>query len=213
MLEPLTPDADPRPAQRAGRRDTSEAILSCAEELLQRRGFGGFAYQHIAVQLGIRNAAIHYHFPVKEDLGVALVRRYRLRFREWIEGLPRHADAWSQLQAYFTTYTGYLADPAIPGDCRLCPAGALAAEFGALPEAMQLEVRLLMRDMQDWLRHTLDEGRRACVLCFDGDPLDKAVEVGALLQGGLQIARVSGSKRFHRLVEQLAADLRPAAIV
>src|SRR5690606_534164 len=130
-----------------------------------------------------------------------LIRRYRLRFREWIEGLPQHADAWARLQAYFATYADYLADPSASGQCRLCPGGALAAEFGSLPEAMQLEARLLMRDVQDWLRHTLDDGRRAGALRFSGDPLDKAVEIGAVLQGGLQIARVSGAKRFHRLVE------------
>ena len=52
-----------------GGRNTRGAILDAAEELLQRRGYNAFSYHHIAVQLGIRNAAIHYHFPAKEDLG------------------------------------------------------------------------------------------------------------------------------------------------
>ena len=84
-------------------RDTREEILNCAEELLQRRGYNAFSYQHIAVQLGIRNAAIHYHFPAKEDLGVALVQRYRQRFRDWCEQMAAEPDAWTRLQAYFKT--------------------------------------------------------------------------------------------------------------
>jgi TetR/AcrR family transcriptional regulator, transcriptional repressor for nem operon len=196
--------------RRASRRDTREAILECAEELLQRRGYGGFAYQHIAVQLGIRNAAIHYHFPAKEDLGIALIRRYRERFCQWAEALPTSLDAWARLQAYFGTYRSYLTERAGEDGCRLCPGGALAAEFCALPEPMRHEARLLMRDVQDWLRRTLDDGRRDGVLQFNGDALDKAVEIGAALQGGIQIARIAGVAHFGQLLDQLALELNPA---
>jgi TetR/AcrR family transcriptional regulator, transcriptional repressor for nem operon len=195
--------------RRGPRRDTREAILECAEELLQRRGYSGFAYQHIAVQLGIRNAAIHYHFPAKEDLGIALIRRYRERFDAWAAALPGALDAWSRLQAYFGTYRSYLAQRDADDDCRLCPGGALAAEFCALPEPMRLEARLLMRDVQDWLRRTLEDGRRDGVLQFNGDVRDKAVEIGAALQGGIQIARIAGVERFAQLLDQMALELNP----
>lgn len=208
MLHAAAPAADAR-ARPAGRRDTREAILECAEELLQRRGYGGFAYQHIAVQLGIRNAAIHYHFPSKEDLGVTLVRRYRERFHEWVASLPRESDAWARVQAWFNTYRAYLGEPTSADDCLLCPGGALASEFCALPEPMRLEMRLLMRDAQDWLRTTLEQGRRDGVLQFNGDALDKAIEIGAALQGGIQIARMSGAARFRQLLDQLALELNP----
>ena len=208
MLHPAVPADDAR-ARRAGRRDTREAILECAEELLQRRGYGGFAYQHIAVQLGIRNAAIHYHFPSKEDLGVALVRRYRERFGQWVASLAEDLDAWARLQAYFATYRAYLGEPQSADGCRLCPGGALAPEFCALPEPMRLETRLLMRDVQDWLGATLEQGRRDGVLQFNGDALDKAVEIGAALQGGIQIARMAGAAKFRQLLDQLALELNP----
>jgi AcrR family transcriptional regulator len=106
MLQPVEDQPAPRPAGRI-KRDTREEILNCAEELLQCRGFNGFSYQHIAVQLGIRNAAIHYHFPVKDDLGVALVQRYRERFHHW-SAMLEGVDAWTQLQGYFSTYSDYL---------------------------------------------------------------------------------------------------------
>jgi TetR/AcrR family transcriptional repressor of nem operon len=208
MLHTVSEAEDVR-SRRGGRRDTREAILECAEELLQRRGYGGFAYQHIAVQLGIRNAAIHYHFPSKEDLGITLVRRYRERFANWVAALPDQLDAWSRLQAYFSTYRAYVAERKSADDCLLCPGGALASEFCALPEAMRLETRLLMRDAQDWLCATLEQGRRDGVLQFNGDALDKAIEIGAALQGGIQIARMSGIARFRQLLDQLALELNP----
>jgi len=190
-----------RRTQRNGR-DTREEILNCAEELLQRRGYNAFSYQHIAVQLGIRNAAIHYHFPAKEDLGVALVQRYRQRFRDWCEQMLQEPDAWSRLQAYFKTYVDYLE-----AQCKICPGGVLGSEYEAIPERMQQEARLLMREIFEWLVETLDLGRQQGNLHYPGETRHKAIEIGAALQGGLQIARMAGQERFHQVLEQLGLEL------
>ncbi len=201
MLESLVKDR----LRLRPRRDTREEILNAAEDLLQRRGYNAFSYQHIAVHPGIRNAAIHYHFPGKEDLGVALVRRFRQRFRDWTDSVAALPDAWARLQAFFGTYLEYL-DVA---DMRICPVGVLGSEFGAIPEPMRHEARLLMREHYEWMSDTLQCGRDDGSLCFAGDPRSRAVALGAALQGGLQIARMAGALRFHQVLEQLALDLRP----
>lgn len=187
--------------QRNGR-DTREEILNCAEELLQRRGYNAFSYQHIAVQLGIRNAAIHYHFHGKEDLGVALVQRYRQRFRDWCEQITAEPNAWERMRAYFKTYVDFL-----DAQCKICPGGVLGSEYEAIPERMQQEARLLMREIFEWLVETLDLGRQQGSLHYPGDARHKAVEIGAALQGGLQIARMAGTERFHQVLEQLGLEL------
>src|SRR5438128_8157538 len=104
--------------RRRGSRDTREEILQTAEGLWQRRGYNGFSYHHIAVQLGIRNAAIHYHFPSKESLGVALIQRYRKRFRDWFAQVRQTENAWVRLQDYFNLYVEYFK-----AECRVCPSG------------------------------------------------------------------------------------------
>lgn len=203
MLEAvLNPVMKMRKRTPRGGRDTREEILNCAEELLQRRGYNGFSYQHIAVQLGIRNAAIHYHFPSKETLGVALVQRYRQRFRDWVAQAAQLETAWDRVQAYFRTYVDYLE-----AQCRICPAGVLGTEFEAIPEEMRQEARLLMREIGDWLADTLDEGRVSGSLHFIGNSRHKALVLGAALQGALQIARMSGQDRFHQILGQLSLDL------
>ena len=106
-------------------RDTSEEILNAAEDLLQRRGYNAFSYHHIAVQLGVRNAAIHYHYPSKESLGVALVKRYQERFRAWIDKTDGTACAWARLQAYFQTYIDFLQADHLVGDAVGLVAGAV----------------------------------------------------------------------------------------
>lgn len=188
--------------RRSRRRDTGEEILNAAEALLQRRGYNAFSYQHIAVQLGVRNAAIHYHFPAKEDLGVALVRRYQARFREWTATTSRYDCAWARLQAYFRTYNDFLV-----ADGKCCPGGVLGAEFHAIPETMREQARTLMREHYEWLIKTLEQGRAQGVMRYAGRSEDKAVEIGAALQGALQISRIAGPERFHQVLAQLSLEL------
>ena len=57
--------------------DTREKIMDRAAHLLMNRGFNGFSYRDISSHLGVKNAAVHYHFPAKADLAMALVDEYR----------------------------------------------------------------------------------------------------------------------------------------
>jgi len=182
-------------------RDTDEQILNAAEDLLQRRGYNGFSYHHIAVQLGVRNAAIHYHFRSKEDLGVTLIKRYQQRFRDW-KAVHDGMDAWTRLRAYFQTYIDFLE-----AGRKCCPGGVLGTEFHAIPEPMREQARALMRETYEWLVETLEHGRAQGSLAFTGRVEDKAIEIGAALQGGLQIARLAGPERFHQVLTQLSLDL------
>lgn len=197
----------PRRAARGPRRgrDTREEILDAAEELLQRRGYNAFSYHHIAVQIGIRNAAIHYHFPAKEDLGIELVRRFRTQFSEWIVSQEAASDdPWALLDAYFEFYIDYLE-----AGGKVCFSGMLGAEFHAIPDGMREEARQTMEAIYLWLISVLERGAAAGRIRFSGAAEAKALELGAALQGGLQVARVAGAHRFHQIVAQLRHELGP----
>jgi TetR/AcrR family transcriptional repressor of nem operon len=188
-------------------RNTRDLILDAAQELLQRRSYNAFSYQHIAVQLGIRNAAIHYHFPSKADLGIALIRRYRERYRNFRQEIEASTqDPWELLQGFFKIYVDYLE----AGDM-VCPGGVLGAEFSAIPETMQEETRLMLREVYEWLISVLTRGLEAGRLRFSGSPESKALEIGCALQGALQIARCTDKSRFHAVLQQIEADLHPGA--
>lgn len=187
--------------------DTREQILDAAEDLLLRRSYNAFSYQHISVQLGIRNAAIHYHFPSKADLGAELIKRYRERFSIWIQQLEDSTDdAWKLLQGYFQLYAHYLE---AEGGSKACPSGVLGIEFGAIPDQMKEETRMMLAEIYEWLISVLQRGRETGRLQFCGTVEGKAIELGCALQGALQIARCTQPSRFHQVLEQLEADLKP----
>ncbi len=199
----LKPPMRRRPVR--GGRDTREEILLAAEELLLRRGFNGFSYQHIAVRLCIRNAAIHYHFPTKEHLGVALLRRYRLRFLNWTDEAAQCSTAFDRLASYLQTYSDHL-----DGGWPICPVGIFGAEFDAIPDLMQREAQMLMRDIYEWIVSMLQAGRDEGSLAYTGDARDKALELAAALQGALQFARIGGRERFEQVFRQIKLEMSPA---
>ena len=195
----------PLPAPAAAT-DTRTRILDLAEGLLLERGFNAFSYQHIARELGLKPAAIHYHYPAKDDLGLALVRRQLGRLRKWRD-LPRVAalPPAAQLEALLAVYTGHLAR-----ERRVCLFGALAADFRTLPPAMQAELQTFNRELTDWLAQVLAAGRATGTLTFVGSPAAKALHVLTTLAGALQVARVHDETPFRAILGQLRLELLPA---
>ena len=186
-------------------RDTKREILDTAEAMLQERGFNAFSYQHIAERLGVKNAAIHYHFRSKADLGVAVIERYRRRFARWAEKLDvEERDPWRKLEAYFQIYLDFKMHGG-----RICPSGILQAEYHSIPEEMRTSASALIVDLQQWLTKLLAEGQEQEAFRFPGEPADQAMVIGATLQGALQIARAWGPERFDAALEQLRRQMRP----
>jgi AcrR family transcriptional regulator len=183
--------------------NTKRAILDLAETLLQDKGFNGFSYAHIASELGVKNAAVHYHFPTKENLGCAVVQRYRDRFQLWINNARvKDLSPQEKLNWFFDIYANMRADHG-----KVCIAGALEAEFNSIPDALRDQTQSLTSELLTWLAATLNEGRGAGVFQFNGEPADKAALILSSLQGGLQIARALGVEKFQAVIQQHKQDL------
>src|SRR6185436_10208892 len=68
---------------------TAEQILDLAETLIQTRSYSAFSYQDVSDALGLTKASIHYHFPSKAELGVAVIDRYVARFGAQLAALEQ----------------------------------------------------------------------------------------------------------------------------
>ncbi|MEN9564431.1 MAG: hypothetical protein RIR73_2675, partial [Chloroflexota bacterium] len=103
--------------------NSKRTILNLGETLLQDKGFNGFSYAAIAAELGVKNAAIHYHYPTKEDLGIAVMQRYRERFKLWINN-TRVSDLSpeAKLDWFLSIYTNMRADQG-----KICLVGSMEA--------------------------------------------------------------------------------------
>ena len=85
---------------------TREKIIELGENLIRTKGYNAFSYQDISSELGIKNAAIHYYFPSKENLGTSIVKTNIQRFEEMAGNMnSRGFDEWHQLETFIKIYT------------------------------------------------------------------------------------------------------------
>ena len=178
-------------------------IIDLAENLIMKRGYNGFSYKNIASELNVKTAAIHYHFPSKKDLGVAVIKRAQTRFREWDEkAASEDLSPVDMLNQSLETYFEYL-----DSEEYVCLGGSLETDIHTLPEEMQDEIRIYVAEILTWLRNLLSRGRAQGVFSFSGPSESKAFFVLSCVQGALQIARVNDKKLFHRTIDTLKAEL------
>jgi TetR/AcrR family transcriptional regulator, transcriptional repressor for nem operon len=183
--------------------DTRQQILDVAQELTQQRGFNAFSYRDIAAQVGIRGPSIHYHFPSKDDLGVALIERCRQQFGRQRAAIDRQESVRTRLRKYAQLFRATAADAG-----KMCLCGMLAAEFGALPKEMQVGVRGFFDDNEGWLAGVLELGRSRGELQFAESSGDRAESVFSTLEGAMLSARVArDTSKFDHIVDVLLGGL------
>ncbi len=179
--------------------DTKNEILDLAENLLRDRGFNGFSYANISSELKIKNAAIHYYFPSKADLGVAVIQRAKERFGKWTQDDRMVAKPPAEkLEAFFERYLKFL-----DAGQQVCLGGALQTDFKTLPIPMQAETQKIASDILVWIEGVLVEGREKHIFTFPGKAKDQAILILSSLQGALQMTRAVGPSTLHSAMAQI----------
>lgn len=171
--------------------NTLQSILDIGLRLLQERGYNAFSYADIAEAVGIRKASIHYHFPAKQDLVLAVLVRYRQNFAADLERIRASNDDPSQrLKQFFRLYRDPLEDQA-----KLCLCSMMAAEVNTFPQEVRDEINAFFRSNENWLTDVLESGRQEGKL---------RLTVGAGEQARILMAFVQGIQLMARSLDDIA---------
>ncbi|MEL7464891.1 MAG: TetR/AcrR family transcriptional regulator [Pseudomonadota bacterium] len=155
-----------------------DRIMDAAEARMRWAGFNAVSFRDIANEVGVKSASVHYHFPTKEDLGVALVERYAERQFDALDAATKGVgDPTERVKALAALHR----DAFVEGKS-ICLCAMLSAESIGLPERVASAVKAFYDGSLNWLKDS-----------FAGDPAaaTRAESVFAALQGGLLIAAVS----------------------
>jgi AcrR family transcriptional regulator len=183
--------------------NTKEQIIDTAFRLMLQRGLNGFSYRDIAEPLGVKNAAIHYHFPSKTDLVNALIEEnHQVLRKSTAEFMAYGGSAREQLEGLFS-FTRNQCECGRP----VCMAGALAVDFEELSDETRKAMDRFMEDTVQWLTKVMQTGRDQGEFRFEGKPKLKAVSILALIQGARQLARIHGMDLLESMFEQVRTDL------
>ena len=159
------------------RNATADLILDAAEKRVRTVGYHAASFRDLADDVSVKSASVHYHFPAKTDLGVALVGRYRQRFFDHLAARTGSATPQKKLETYVAAYRD-----AIDSSGTICLCGMLGAESGGLPDEVAGAVREYFEANIAWVRAALKEG------ALSDAPKDDATLFVATLQGALILA-------------------------
>jgi TetR/AcrR family transcriptional repressor of nem operon len=171
--------------------DVKAAIMDAAERRMQQGGFDGFSFREIAADVGIKSSSVHYHFPTKEDLAAAVIRRWAEYTSELIDKeLEKDPDP---VRVWTKAFRGTAFSEA-----HMCPCTVLGAASQDLPEQVAKEVKGFFKMCQD-------------KLVAEGLSPSKAAEVLSTITGALVIANALGdTAEYDRATRDLLRHRAPA---
>jgi TetR/AcrR family transcriptional regulator, transcriptional repressor for nem operon len=158
--------------------------MDAAERRIQLGGFSGFSFREIAADVGVKSSSVHYHFPTKEELAAAVIRRWTEYTAELIDKeLEKDPDP---VRVWRNAFRGTAYS-----NGRICPCTVLGAASQDLPDQVATEVK---RFFTMCLEKMVAEGL---------SPTDAANVLSTLI-GALVVANALGdTAEYDRATEKL----------
>lgn len=179
---------------------TKEQIIKLADTLIRQKGYNAFSFNDISKTVGIKTASIHYHFPAKTDLGVAVIE-------EHIAGLSHIIDKYKtkspveQLENFFAIYLH------IKNENKVCLIGSLSTDLNTIEEAMKEKLKVFTSLMIDWVSCFLEEGKNDGSFQFEGLPRTKAVMMITNMLAIVQLSRLTGDEDVEAVKNTIKQEL------
>ncbi|WP_425039777.1 TetR/AcrR family transcriptional regulator [Primorskyibacter sp. S187A] len=167
--------------------NTRTALLDNAEILVRQRGFDGFSYADLAAAIGIRKASIHYHFPTKAALSLALMERYHAGMEATCATIDAHENrASDRLLSLIAHYRDALSTGGL-----VCLCVSLSASPASLSTAVLDSIVAFREMVLAWLRKTYALALEDGSIRDASDVSQEAHATLAMLEGAHLAARVT----------------------
>jgi TetR/AcrR family transcriptional regulator, transcriptional repressor for nem operon len=145
----------------------------------------GFSFREIAADVGIKGSSVHYHFPTKDDLAAAVIRR-------WAEYTSKHVDGELEKDPDpVRLWTNAFRGTAL-SEGHICPCTVLGAASQDLPAQVASEVK-------GFFKMCLDK------LIAEGLSASDAAKFLSTITGALLIANALGDTAAY---DQATSELK-----
>lgn len=179
---------------------TKNQIIDLAEQLIRSRGYNGFSYSDISKPLEIKNAAVHYHFPAKEDLGLAVIQKTMEEFEKMKSNIST-APNQAKLERFIKIYTDNQKANLV------CFMGALGSTFDSLPTNMQKALNASSIEIRQWLNEVLDQGLRNKEFHFSESVAQKTDVIISSLLASLVLNKVTGDNVLNNVLNSISKTI------
>jgi len=173
-------------------------LIDVAAAQFNRFGYRAVGVDQVIAEAGIAKATLYRHFKSKEDLIVAVLRRFDERYRE---DMRRAVDALGpdpkpKLLATFDFLENWFEDKAFYGCPFMCAAGEYCERSSVIFQEVVMHKRLVAA--------YLEELARAAEI---DDPRWISEEVNLLHEGATAVAHITGDSRAARKAKSIAGHL------
>lgn len=175
-------------------------LVSVAQSLFNQHGYHAVGVDQIIAEAGVAKTTLYRHFPSKEDLIVAVLRKIDEQGRDAMREMVENQDRQSPLLATFDFFEQWFASPEFFG----CPFLGAAKEYcdpaSPIRQEAAVHKRLVLAYLEDLARR---EGYR--------DPRRVADDINLLHEGATAVAQITGDPRAARRAKEAAKRLLAAA--
>ena len=178
--------------------NTQLKILKEAERCLQLKGYNGFSYKDLSKAVGIKTSSIHYYYPTKVDLVVAVIEFYMDGFSD---KLAKISDAKKSIADKLIDFIHVIFAKTFLDDCKMCLGGILAAEVCDLDPKIQDKLKHFFAKLESWIvfitkNTSIDKPAKAKIM-----PEIFAKQLIVQIEGALILARLFGDNKYLLTIE------------
>ncbi len=176
---------------------TRERILDKAMEAVIRRGFGATSVNDLIRATGVNRGSLYFHFPGKDDLGLAVLERTRERFLQFVrDGLSGETPG-QRLENFLETALEANTARGFVGGC-LWGNTALEMSDAKGREGYVEVVREVFDAWAGLLEEVIAAAQPLGQVRADIPPDALARQVVATIEGGIMLSRVQHDPRPMR---------------
>jgi len=185
-------------------------ITECVASLFNRKGYAGTSLSDLTRATGLTKGSIYGNFRNKDDVAVNAFKYNVSLIQNAIRaGLAPLKSSHERLSAYPGIFRGIFRDIIARGGCPIMNTLADADDTHPALHALSKRAVLAWRGSLEAL---VKEGMKAGEISGETDPRRVAETVIALLEGGLMLAKSTGSDGFMLnaidQAEELIASIR-----
>ena len=166
---------------------TREWILCQAAQLVQTKGFGDTSVNDVLEATGATKGGFYYHFPCKDDLGLAILEQARGGFVEFLKDTLVGPTPWSRLANFFDTALSLHGRAGFIGGCLW---GNTALEMSDKNSRYAKPVAALFERWVALIEEVIVEGQKSGEIRHDCCAQDLAIFTVSTIEGGIMLSRL-----------------------
>ena len=179
---------------------TKSEIIRIGDELIRDKGINAFSYADISKILGIKNASIHYYFPTKTDLCLAVIDAHQKQLQSLIETNAEDTPI-QKLEAFMSIYAATQAEQ------KICLVGALTTDLHTVEEPIKTAMEQFAGMLLSWVTAIIEEGVNKNAFYCNIPARVKAMLIITNMLAALQFTRLTHAEDFYIIQQTIIKEI------